>query len=111
MGGLVMKKNNLKRPIINKFIIGTLSAGLLAGGAAPETDAIFVREVYAADSTEGAEVETPAEPSVPAEPTAVPEPTAEPEPTQIPEPTAVPEPTAAPEPTATPEPTDRKSVV
>ncbi len=27
-----MKKNNLKRPIINKFIIGTLSAGLLAGG-------------------------------------------------------------------------------
>ena len=67
-----MKKNNLKRPIINKFIIGTLSAGLLAGGAAPETDAIFVREVYAADSTESSEGETLAEPSVPAEPTAVP---------------------------------------
>ena len=68
MGGLVMKKNNLKRPIINKFIIGTLSAGLLAGGAAPETDAIFGREVYAADSTESSEGETLAEPSVPAEP-------------------------------------------
>ena len=53
MGGLVMKKNNLKRPIINKFIIGTLSAGLLAGGAAPETDAIFVREVYAANCHSG----------------------------------------------------------
>ena len=57
-----MKKNNLKRPIINKFIIGTLSAGLLAGGAAPETDVIFVREVYAADSTESSEGETLAVP-------------------------------------------------
>ena len=52
MGGLVMKKNNLKRPIINKFIIGTLSAGLLAGGAAPETDAIFVREIGRASCRE-----------------------------------------------------------
>ena len=73
-----MKKHTIKRPIIKKFIIGSLSAGLLAGGAAPETDAIFVREVYAADSTESSEGETLAEPSVPAEPTAVPEPTAEP---------------------------------
>ena len=31
-----MRNHKIKRPIIKKFIIGSLSAGLLAGGAAME---------------------------------------------------------------------------
>ena len=34
-----MKKHTIKRPIIKKFIIGSLSAGLLVGGGAMELNA------------------------------------------------------------------------
>lgn len=118
-----MKKHTIKRPIIKKFIIGSLSAGLLVGGGAMELNAALSMEVYAADTTletegEGAaptEAETP-EPAAPTEapepeptdPPAEPEPTKTPEPTEAPspEPSVTPEPSETPEPAITPEPSE-----
>lgn len=78
MGGLVMKKHTIKRPIIKKFIIGSLSAGLLVGGRAMELNAALSMEVYAADTTQETEGEgaapTEAETPEPAAPTEAPEP-------------------------------------
>lgn len=103
-----MKKHTIKRPIIKKFIIGSLSAGLLVGGGAMELNAALSMEVYAADTTQETEGEeaapTEAETPEPAAPTEAPEPEptdppAEPEPTKTPEPTEAP----SPEPSVTPE--------
>ena len=110
-----MKKHTIKRPIIKKFIIGSLSAGLLVGGGAMELNAALSMEVYAADTTLETEGEgaapTEAETPEPAAPTEAPEPEptdppAEPEPTKTPEPTEAPspEPSVTPEPSETPEP-------
>ena len=52
-----MKKHTIKRPIIKKFIIGSLSAGLLVGGGAMELNAALSMEVYAADTTQETEGE------------------------------------------------------
>lgn len=101
-----MKKHTIKRPIIKKFIIGSLSAGLLVGGGAMEINTALSMEVYAADTEERTEGENPTETPEPAAPTEAPEP----EPTQPPEPSAEPEPTKTPEPTeepsVTPEPSE-----
>ena len=51
-----MKKHTIKRPIIKKFIIGSLSAGLLVGGGAMELNAALSMEVYAADTTQETEL-------------------------------------------------------
>lgn len=104
-----MRKHKLKRPIIKKFIIGSLSAGLLVGGTAADANTVFYTEVYAADTVQESEGEgeKPTDTPEPAAPTEAPEPEPtqpEPEPTQPPEPTAEPEPTDTPEPTDIPEP-------
>lgn len=91
-----MKKHTIKRPIIKKFIIGSLSAGLLVGGAM-ELNAALSMEVYAADTT----LETEGEGAAPTE-AETPEPAA---PTEAPEPEPT-DPPAEPEPTKTPEPTE-----
>ena len=114
-----MKNHTIKRPIIKKFIIGSLSAGLLVGGTAMGVNTVLSLDVYAADSvqeTEG-EGETPAENPDPVPPTEAPdpeptqppqEPTVEPEPTKTPEPTEAPspEPSETPDPSVTPEPSE-----
>lgn len=92
--------------MVKRFLIGTLSAGLLAGGGAAGT---IPMETYAADraqDSEGMAEGDGQEPTTAPEPTTDPEPTAAPEPTIAPEPTGDPQPTTAPEPTGDPEPTE-----